>query len=73
MPLAGALVPGAQPPAVVVDGAQLTVPIGPGLACDVVLAGVTAVVGRAGLVSVPEGEVGVAPGCEVGATLCVVV
>jgi hypothetical protein len=74
IPFAGAVVPGAQPPAVVVDGAQLTVPMGPGVAPCVALvgvAGVTPVVGLVGLVSVPlgaavpVGEVCVTPGVVV--------
>jgi len=61
MPLAGALVPGAQPPAAVVEGAQLTVPMGPGFAPGVVLVGVTGVTrvdGLVGLVRVPVGVAG---------------
>lgn len=49
MPFAGGTVPGAQPPAAVVDGAQFTVPSGAGVAAGVVLfAGVVVSVEGAG-------------------------
>ena len=69
MPFAGAAVPGAQPPAVVVEGTQFTVPIGPGVAGRVATVGVKPVVG---VVTAPGGEV-VAPVGAVGVTPGVVV